>query len=327
MIFFKFLLPLILFSFFALADEIKLSYLEIKEKKKDYYSLLLKTASNGKKKLEIEMLMPKACSLVSFKKSQLVNNNYLDFWYMKCNEGLEEKTLFFEGLESTQTELLLRIEFLSKLSHSILLTPKKPFYTIAKEESSFQIIETYTWLGITHILLGYDHILFVFGLLLLVKNRRRLLWVLTAFTLAHSFTMLIATLGIVTVPQAPVEAIIALSILFLSMEIMHEKQGRVGTTAKYPWLIAFIFGLLHGFGFAGALAEIGLPEHAITLALIFFNVGVELGQVIFVISMILIFKLLESLGYLVLLNRLKTLLVYMMGSLASFWLIERVFSF
>jgi len=136
-----------------------------------------------------------------------------------------------------------------------------------------QIVQTYTWLGITHILMGFDHLLFVFALLLIVKNIRRLLWTITAFTLAHSITMAGATLGFVQLAQAPVEAVIALSILFLAMEIVREKQGKAGLASQYPWIIAFIFGLLHGFGFAGALAEIGLPQQAITLALIFFNIG------------------------------------------------------
>ena len=156
---------------------------------------------------------------------------------------------------------------------------------------------------------------------------RRLLWTITAFTLAHSLTMVVATLGIVHLPSAPVEAIIALSILFLAMEIIHEKQGKVGLTSLYPWLIAFIFGLLHGFGFAGALAEIGLPQQAITLALIFFNIGVELGQLMFVGTVVLIAVILQRLSYLTLLNKLQTTVVYMIGGVSAFWLIERTLSF
>jgi len=156
---------------------------------------------------------------------------------------------------------------------------------------------------------------------------RRLLWTVTAFTLAHSLTMAIATLGIVHLPQAPVEAIIALSILFLAMEIIHEQQGKVGLTSRYPWIIAFIFGLLHGFGFAGALAEIGLPQQAITLALIFFNIGVELGQLMFVATIVFIVLMLQRLTYPALLNKLQTTVVYMIGGVSAFWLIERTLSF
>lgn len=316
-----------LWSTFSMADEIKLSYLEIKEIKSQHYSVLLKLPSKDNQKLPIDMLMPKECSLTLPKTSHLVNSIYLDRWQMKCDEGLADKTLFIEGLKSTGTDLLLRLELLSGVSHSKLLSPSKSSYRVPKDASSWQIVQTYSWLGITHILLGFDHLLFVFALLLIVKNMRRLLWTITAFTLAHSLTMVVATLGIVHLPSAPVEAIIALSILFLAMEIIHEKQGKIGLTSRYPWIIAFIFGLLHGFGFAGALAEIGLPQQAITLALVFFNIGVELGQLMFVATIVFIVVMLQRLTYPALLNKLQTTVVYMIGGVSSFWLIERTLSF
>ena len=321
------LLLIFFWSTFSLADEIKLSYLEIKEIKSQHYSVLLKLASKDNQKLPIKMLMPKECSLTLPKTSHLLNNTYLDRWQMRCNEGLEDKTLFIEGLKSTGTDLLLRLELLSGVSHSKLFNPSKSSYRVPKDASSWQIVQTYTWLGITHILLGFDHLLFVFALLLIVKNMRRLLWTITAFTLAHSLTMVVATLGIVHLPSAPVEAIIALSILFLAMEIIHEKQGKIGLTSRYPWIIAFIFGLLHGFGFAGALAEIGLPQQAITLALIFFNIGVELGQLMFVATIVFIVVMLQRLRTPALLNKLQTTVVYMIGGISAFWLIERILSF
>jgi hypothetical protein len=310
-----------------MADEIKLSYLEIKENKPEHYSVLLKLPAENNKKLPVVMSLPEGCSLTLAKTSQIVNKAYSERWQMKCDQGLTDKTIQIEGLKSTDTELLMRMELLSGNSHSVLLNPAKSSYHIPQEDSSLEIAKTYTWLGITHILLGFDHILFVFALLLIVKNMRRLLWTVTAFTLAHSITMVLATLGIVYIPQAPVEAIIALSILFLAMEIMHEKQGKVGLTSHYPWLIAFIFGLLHGFGFAGALAEIGLPQQAITLALIFFNVGVEIGQLMFIATVVLTLAVLQRFIYPKVLDRFQTAVVYLMGGLSSFWLIERVLSF
>ena len=321
------LLLIFLWSTFSMADEIKLSYLEIKEIKSQHYSVLLKLASKDDQKLPIKMLMPKECSLTLAKTSHLLNSTYLDRWHIKCNEGLADKTLYIEGLQGTGTDLLLRLELLSGVSHSKLLSPSKSFYHVPKDASSWQIVQTYVWLGITHILLGFDHLLFVFALLLIVKNMRRLLWTITAFTLAHSLTMVVATLGIVNLPQAPVEAIIALSILFLAMEIIHEKQGKIGLTSRYPWIIAFIFGLLHGFGFAGALAEIGLPQQAITLALVFFNIGVELGQLMFVATIVFIVLILQRLTNPALLNKLQTTVVYMIGGVSAFWLIERTLSF
>ena len=142
------------------------------------------------------------------------------------------------------------------------------------------MVRTYFKLGVEHILLGFDHLLFVLALLFLVEGWRRLLGTITAFTVAHSLTLAAATFGWVQVPQAPVEAVIALSIMFVAVEILHRQRGRTGIATRKPWVVAFVFGLLHGLGFAGALREIGLPDDAIPLALAFFNVGVEAGQLL-----------------------------------------------
>ena len=145
---------------------------------------------------------------------------------------------------------------------------------------------TYTVLGIEHILTGVDHLMFVLALIMLVRGTRRLLVTVTAFTLAHSITLALATLGIIHVPGPPVEATIALSIVFVASEIVQGLRGHEGLAAKKPWLVAFSFGLLHGLGFAGALAEVGLPVNAIPLALLFFNIGVEIGQLLFIAAVI-----------------------------------------
>ncbi len=318
---------ILFFSLFVRADEIRPVYLEIKESTVDHYDILLKIHVEENKRLPINVILPEMCTPTLPKMSRLVGGAYLDKWQIKCDKGLVGETLAFEGLKSTSTDALLRLEFLNGVSQSKLLTPNESSYAIPKEASTLQIVQTYTWLGITHILLGFDHLLFVFALLLIVKSMRRLLWTVTAFTLAHSLTMAGATLGIVNMPQAPVEAIIALSILFLSMEIVHEKQGKAGLTSRYPWLIAFIFGLLHGFGFAGALAEIGLPQQAITLALVFFNIGVELGQLIFVVIVVFTGVVLKQLGQDYAVAKVETVVVYIIGGLSSFWFIERVNSF
>ena len=170
-------------------------------------------------------------------------------------------------------------------------------------------------------------LLFVFALLLIVMGWKRLVGTITAFTLAHSITLVAATLGWVTVPQAPVEAVIALSILFLAVEIIHSQQGKVGLAEKFPWLIAFIFGLLHGFGFAGALAEVGLPEQSIPHALLFFNVGVELGQLIFVFAVLAVAWVVKKLFTQNVLRKGETAIAYVIGSLAAFWFIERMMFF
>ena len=207
------------------------------------------------------------------------------------------------------------------------LTPTNRSFEVAEEQSSWDVAKTYTIIGVEHILMGIDHLLFVFALLLIVSGWKRLIGTITAFTFAHSITLVSATMGWLSVPQAPVEAVIALSILFLAVEIIHSQQGKVGLAERSPWLIAFIFGLLHGFGFAGALAEVGLPEHSIPHALLFFNVGVELGQLIFVAAALFVGWIVKKIFTQDLLKKGETTIAYAIGSLAAFWLMERTYSF
>jgi hydrogenase/urease accessory protein HupE len=209
----------------------------------------------------------------------------------------------------------------------VRLTPDETGFVVERESSSLDVIRVYTVLGIEHILGGVDHLLFVFALLLIVTNWRRLVGTITAFTFAHSITLAAATLGYVHVAQAPVEAVIALSILFLATEIIHNRQGRPGMAKRFPWLVAFIFGLLHGFGFAGALAEIGLPEQSIPLALLFFNVGVELGQLLFVLAVVAAGWVLRRLVAQKILQGGEVAASYLIGGLSAFWLIDRTYSF
>ena len=309
------------------ADIIRPSYVEIIQKTADSYSILLKVPQTNSESSEIKVKTIDGCKEINPHLRNVINNSAIERYILECKDTIKGKTVEIEGLEDTKMDLLLRLEFSDNSSQSALLNPLNRTYTIKEDASRLQIIKTYTWLGITHILMGFDHLMFVFLLLLIVKNMRRLLWTITAFTLAHSITMAGATLGIVHVPQQPVEAIIALSILFLAMEILHEQEGRVGLASKYPWIIAFIFGLLHGFGFAGALAEIGLPHHAITLALVFFNIGVELGQLIFVTTVILFALLLKKLKHPHLIKSLETIVIYFIGGLSAFWVFERVAAF
>lgn len=196
-------------------------------------------------------------------------------------------------------------------------------YFQAGSGSWLDAAKRYTILGIEHILLGVDHLLFVLALLLIVRGPWMLVKTITAFTVAHSITLALATLGFIDVPSAPVEAAIALSIVFLCVEIVHARQRRAGLTALYPWVVAFAFGLLHGLGFAGALADIGLPQSEIPIALLFFNIGVEVGQLIFVAVV---------LGILWGIRQLQpdswrwssVLPAYIIGTIAMYWLFERV---
>jgi hypothetical protein len=217
-----------------------------------------------------------------------------------------------------------RVERLDGTTQVARMTPADPGFEVTAAESWGQVAATYAVLGIEHILLGFDHLLFVLALLMLVPSMRTLLWTITSFTLAHSVTLAAATLGWVHVPQAPVEAVIALSILFVAMEIVHWRQGRPGITRRWPWLVAFTFGLLHGFGFANALSSIGLPQHAIPLALLFFNVGVEAGQVMFIAAVFIVSIALKRFRWPGWAWRVP---VYAIGSMAAFWTIQRIAGF
>ena len=183
--------------------------------------------------------------------------------------------------------------------------------------------------GVEHILFGLDHLLFVLALILLAPSRRVLLWTITAFTLAHSVTLALATLGVVRVPGPPVEAMIALSILLLAGEIAHLERGRPSLTARWPWLVAFSFGLLHGFGFAGALTAVGLPQGDIPLALFAFNAGVELGQLVFIAAVLGALGLVRRIELSPVADRraLRTATYAIWGTLAAFWFFERLAGF
>lgn len=314
----------IVFASNVLSDEIRPSYLHLKETTPNIFKVLWKVPSKGEKKLGINVDLPVNCKDRRNTNVELINNAYIERWMVSCDGGLLNKQISIEGLNSTSTDVLLHMEFADGRSESAHLTPANSTYVVPAQSSSFQVASTYTWLGIEHILIGIDHLLFVFALLLIVQGWRRLLMTITAFTIAHSITLVAATLGFVSVPQQPVEAVIALSILFLAMEYVRGQHGKVGATVRWPWLIAFIFGLLHGFGFAGALAEVGLPSDSIPLALIFFNVGVELGQLIFISIVFVLGSMLELLKKPRALVHVKSVTIYVIGGLSAFWLIERV---
>jgi hydrogenase/urease accessory protein HupE len=204
-----------------------------------------------------------------------------------------------------------------------VLKPTQPSITLRAAGDTRRGVGAYLYLGIEHILLGVDHLLFVLGLLLIVRDRWMLVKTVTAFTIAHSITLAVATFGIAQVPAAPLNAAIALSILFLGPEIVRRWRGQTSFTIRHPWVVAFAFGLLHGFGFASGLAQLGLPKGEIPLALLLFNVGVEIGQLAFVLLILLLeraFRLLE-IHWPRIVERLPG---YLVGTLGAFWTIQRV---
>lgn len=306
----------------SFADEIRPSYLEIKSSGNNTFHVKWKVPMKEGRVLDIKPIMPKGCKRTP-PSSYTLNNALIENTTMVCSEGLAGHTIKIAGLETTATDVLVRITHANGASLMKRLMPTEISFKVAEEESTLNVAKSYIIIGIEHILMGVDHLLFVFALLLIVSGWKKLIGTITAFTLAHSITLVSATMGWLSLPQEPVEAVIALSILFLAVEIIYYQQGKTSLTKRFPWLIAFIFGLLHGFGFAGALAEIGLPSQYIPQALLFFNVGVELGQLIFVFVVLSISFVLKRILNSNLLYKGKTIIAYIIGSLAAFWLIER----
>ncbi|HXX82432.1 MAG TPA: HupE/UreJ family protein, partial [Casimicrobiaceae bacterium] len=237
--------------------------------------------------------------------------------------GLAGKRIEFPGLQLTITDVLVRVEMLDGRKWMLVARPQQPWIEIAEARGTVATAGTFLTQGIEHILLGVDHLLFVLGLLLIVRSPWMLVKTITAFTLAHSITLAIATLGYASFPTPPLNTLIALSILFLGPEIVRAWRGETSFTIRHPWVVAFAFGLLHGFGFASGLAAIGLPQSDIPLALLMFNVGVEIGQLAFVAVILLMvraFKVLEVHWP----KPMELLPAYVVGSLGAFWTIQRL---
>jgi hypothetical protein len=310
----------------ALAHEVRPAYLELHEDKAGEFRVLWKTPMRGDLRLALSPVFSGKTQALTPVTARQAEGAAVQTWRFKAIEPLRGQTLRIDGLEATMTDALVRAEFADGTNWTKRVSPQEPAVTIPLRQSGGAVAVEYAKLGVEHILLGIDHLLFVLALLLITGSGWKLVKTVTAFTVAHSITLALAALGFVHVAQAPVEAVIALSIVFVATEILHAQQGREGITARMPWLVAFTFGLLHGFGFAGALSEIGLPQGQIPLALLFFNVGVELGQLVFVVA---------ALSLIVLIRRMRfdfpgwaaRVPPYAIGSLAMFWVIQRIGAF
>jgi hypothetical protein len=256
--------------------------------------------------------------------SSRTETTYVREWRIPApHADLAGATVEVQGLERTITDVLLRVVRANGTELTQLLNPTTPRLRLPGATKAELPIRQYLELGFTHIWSGIDHLLYIFGLVLLVRDTRTLVKTITGFTVAHSITLAAAALGIVHVPAAPVEATIALSIVYVAAEAVHARQGRRSLARRAPWVIAFGFGLLHGLGFAGALSDVGLPEHAIPVALLLFNIGIEIGQLTFVGLLLLAAKAMWRLTP-KLASRLSWAPPYVIGSTASFWLIERM---
>ncbi len=329
------LLVIVSWSSATRAHEVRPGFLEIRDLGDDAFDVLWKVPASGEYRLGMYVRLPAKCKGAPTS-GTFAAGAFVERWRATCPGGLIGETLAIEGLSATRTDVLARFVRADATTQTERLTPERASFVITAEPNGWQVARTYFALGVEHILLGVDHLLFVLGLLFLVGSWQRLVATVTAFTVAHSITLAAATLGMVHVAQTPIEAAIALSVMFVAAEILRQAHGQPGLTSRAPWLVAFVFGLLHGFGFAGALREVGLPQIDIPIALLFFNVGVEAGQLLFIAAVVTVLSWAsrafardgrgergpwraEAL--------LRTPVAYIVGSTAAFWVVQRVVAF
>ena len=311
----------------ALADEFRPALLEITETEPGWYAVTWNVPLSNGEPLAIAPKFPQQMEPLGPPSTRRSQGEFVEksLW-RSGSDALVGGTIEIEGLTAVPIDVIVQIRLVDGSEHSAILRPASPSYVVPERSTKWTVAASYWKIGTIHILEGQDHLLFVLALLLIVPNLWMLFKTITAFTVAHSISLALATLGIVNMPGPPTEAVIALSILFLAVEIMHGREGRVTLTEKYPWVVALAFGLVHGLGFAGALAEVGLPQQEIPIALLMFNVGVETGQILFVCAMLLAIAAFKKVP-LSWPRGSWRLLPYAIGSIAAFWIMQRIDSF
>jgi hydrogenase/urease accessory protein HupE len=283
--------------------------------------------------MPIEAMLPDVCTPARAGEPVFDGRAFTAVWLAHCSEGIAGGRIAIEGLEQTRTDVLVRFALSPETQmQTRRLTPDETAFDIPTEQTRLGVLKSYFLLGLDHILEGIDHLLFVFALLLLVRGPGRIAGAITAFTVAHSITLAAVTFGVFAVPPPPVEAVVALSIAVLAAEIAMRGPDNPGLTERFPWGFAFAFGLLHGLGFASALREIGLPEADVPLALLAFNIGVEAGQLLFIFAVLGVWfvasRLFDLPARLVAPGgRVMVLTAYVIGTVASFWMVERIADF
>ena len=300
------------------------SLLKISETAPQQYHLVWKTPAQGVSNVPLKPVWPESCEITNASPPQLENTGVVTSWQMQCAElgedGLVGETLGVSGLGANQASAIVMVNLLDGRQYQQVLDTEQPEFVVPAESTAGDVVGDYTWLGIEHIWTGFDHLMFVFGLLLLVGGGSRLLWTITAFTVGHSITLSLVALGYFDYPVALVEFAIALSIFVLAVELTRIEKHDV--LWRNPWWLAGGFGLLHGMGFAGALAETGLPQDNVPLALLFFNVGIELGQIAFILIVLAVWHVIRR-PLIPLQDRLFPVPVYVLGALSAMWCIER----
>ncbi len=306
----------------AAAHEIRPGYLELTEIAPGAYDVVWKLPMQGGVRLPLQPIFPEVCDGSTPQGGAARPAAVVERWRLTCDGGLAGQSIAIDGLELTLTDVVVRLQREDGPAQTYMLRPNEPSAIIGAAGETQTATLGYLQLGFEHILLGIDHLLFVLGLLLIVRNRWMLVKTITSFTIAHSITLGIATLGYASAPVAPLNAAIALSILFLGPEIVRVWRGQTSFTIRHPWVVAFAFGLLHGFGFASGLTAMGLPRGEIVWALLLFNAGVEVGQIVFVLLVLALER-----SFQVLAMRwprpVELLPGYAVGSLGAFWTIQR----
>ncbi len=304
------------------ADELRPAYLELTQTDAEHWRMVWKAPILGGLATRARPSLPAFCTQ-GRAAARLDGGTVVAVIPVACSRPLAGQQVGIEGMEAGFTDALVRIAPLARPIQAERLTPDHQRLTISSVPDRWQVARTYLQLGVEHILTGYDHLLFVIALVLLLGRGWTVIKAATAFTLAHSLTLAGTTLGLFGLAQAPVEALVALSIVFLAVEIVKQRQGPPRLAERVPWMVAFFFGLIHGFGFAGALREIGLPDNDVPMALLTFNLGVELGQLLIIAAVLAVIAFIRRLAPPAL--RPATVSAsYVIGSIASFWFIERL---
>jgi hypothetical protein len=320
-------LVLLTSAFALLADEFRPALLELNERDGGWVDLTWKVPMRGNQVLALTPVLPEFLEQIGPGLARQVSGAWLETRsYRAGQQTLNGVTLVIDGLSSIPVDVLLRVKLGDGTEHSAILRSGFNSFTIPEQVTRVDLAISYWRMGTIHILEGYDHLLFLLTLLLIVSGIWPLLKTVTAFTLAHSLTLALVTLGLLYIPPVPTEALISLSIVLLAVEVVRKNQGRFTLSERYPWIIAFTFGLVHGLGFAGALSEIGVPQGEVPLALLMFNVGVETGQVMFVVVVSLLLAWLHRINSHSALGLVRAS-PYAIGGMAMFWTIQRIVLF
>lgn len=319
------LLALLLVTVPAHADELRPGYIEFSQRDADDWRLIWKAPMRGGVTPATQPILPKGCAIVGQPQRSVAALSVITKANVRCTAPVADKRIGLSNFSASQTDVLVRVAALGRPVQALRLTPDAPTAIIKAKPDRCQVAQNYFVIGIEHILFGFDHLLFVVALVLLLSGVWTIAKAVTAFTLAHSITLIGTTLGFLGLPQRPVESVIALSILFLAVEIVKKRPDQLRLSERIPWVVAFGFGLLHGFGFAGALSEIGLPESDVPTALLTFNLGVEAGQLSIVVATAAALALLRRYMAAWLPHAVR-IASYAIGTTAAYWFIERSFA-